>query len=152
MAPAPPRNIKVRGRDRVARTSNSDRQRGPVLALTYATMRELARRPASPASGPTSPVVAVVMRPQTRGQTFAARADLRMRPDGRETRLGFADQLRGGPPIVLSDEAPDVDEVLLGTVGYAQASRAANCSSPLRMMRAASKSRTRPAAMSASPS
>jgi hypothetical protein len=40
----------------------------------------------------------------------------------------------------------------VGAVGYAQASQTANCSFPLRMMRSASKSRTRPAAMSASPS
>ncbi len=97
-------------------------------------------------------VVAVEVRPQPRGQTLAARADLRMRLDRREMPLDLADQLRGGPAIVLGDEAPDVDEILFGAVGYAQASRTANCSSPLRMMRSASKSRTRPAAMSASPS
>jgi hypothetical protein len=38
-------------------------------------------------------VVAVEMRPQSRGQTLAARADLRMRLDRRETRLDLADQL-----------------------------------------------------------
>ena len=92
------------------------------------------------------------VRPQPRGQTLAARANLRMRLDRREMPFDLADQLRGGPAIVLGDEAPDVDEILLGAVGYAQASRIANCSSPLRMMRSASKSLTRPAAMSASPS
>ena len=45
-----------------------------------------------------------------------------MRLDSRERPLVLADQLRCGPAIVLGDETPDVDEILLGAVGYAQAS------------------------------
>ncbi len=61
-------------------------------------------------------IVKVEMRPQPRTQTLAARADLGMRQDSRETLLDIADQLRCGPAIVLGDEGPEVDEILLGAV------------------------------------
>ena len=77
---------------------------------------------------------------QALGQVVPAGTDLGMTLDRGETLLDLADRRRCGPTIVPGDEAPDFDEILFGTFGQAEASRSFNRSSPLRMMRSASKS------------
>ena len=98
-------------------------------------------------------VVAMEVDAQARGQSIPPRTDLRMVLDGLEARLELPDQLRCRHAVIGGDEAPDLDQVLLGALGQSElAARRCNRSSPRRMIRSASKSRTRPASMSPRPS
>jgi hypothetical protein len=97
-------------------------------------------------------VVAMEVHAQAFGQLIPRWSDLRMVLDGLEARLDLPDQLRCRRAVVGSDEAPDLDQILLGALGQSElAARRCNRSSPRRMMRSASKSRTRPASMSSRP-
>ena len=62
-------------------------------------------------------VVAVKMHPQPLGQAITPRADLGVQLHSREALLDLADQLRRRPAVVLGDEAPDVDKILLSALG-----------------------------------
>lgn len=97
-------------------------------------------------------VVAVEVHPQPLAQMLAAASDFRVGQQGAETIFDLPDKLRGRIRIVLGDKAPDVGQVLLGGFRYVEGSGFCNCCSPFRMIRAASKSCTRPASMSDKPS
>lgn len=97
-------------------------------------------------------VVAVEVHPQPCAQMLPARADLTVGQQGPETFFDLPDKPRGRLTIVLGDKTPDVGQVLLGSLRYAQGSGLCNCFSPFLMIRAASKSCTRPASMSDKPS
>jgi len=96
-------------------------------------------------------IIAVKMRPQPLGQIIPSGANLRLQQEGGKTLFDLPDKLRGGGWVILGDEAPDIDYVLLCAFGYAEGSGFCNCCSPFRMMRSGSKSRTRPASMSSRP-
>jgi hypothetical protein len=98
-------------------------------------------------------VVAMEVDAQACGQSIPTWSNLRMVLDGLEARLNLPDQLRCRCTVVGGDEAPDFDQVLFGALGQSElAARRCNRSSPRRMIRSASKSRTRPASMSSRPS
>ena len=97
-------------------------------------------------------VVAIEVDAQALGQLIPTWSDLRMVLDGLEASLDLPDQLRCRCTVVGGDEAPDFDQVLFGALGQSElAARRCNRSSPRRMIRSASKSRTRPALMSSRP-
>jgi hypothetical protein len=97
-------------------------------------------------------VIAVEVDPQSFAQMLPAGSDFRVRQQGTETLFDLPDKPRGRLGIILCDEAPDVGQVLLCGVRYAEGSGSCNCCSPFLMIRAASKSCTRPASMSDKPS
>jgi hypothetical protein len=65
-------------------------------------------------------VVAMEVDAQARGQSIPAWSDLRMVLDGLEARLDLVDQLRCRRAVVGGDEAPDLDQVLLGALGQSE--------------------------------
>jgi len=97
-------------------------------------------------------VIAMEMHPQPHAQMLTTGADFRVGQQGTETILDLPDKPRRRLGIVLCDKAPDVDQILLGGLRYTEGSGFCNCCSPFLMIRAASKSCTRPASMSDNPS
>lgn len=92
-------------------------------------------------------VTAAECDPQARCKRFARGSDPGLIEQGQEMAVDFVDETVGLRGRVLGEEGPDVDEVVQGGFGYSEASRR-DFRLPAALISSASKSRTRPAALS----